>query len=74
MEKDGGKTFSSDVTTTSHIPLLVDPMSNDVNDVYAMWPERVYIIQGDRILFIWRPFDGLVEDFARKALRHLFQE
>ena len=30
------------------MPLVVDSMSNDANDAYAGWPERLYVIGSDR--------------------------
>jgi hypothetical protein len=34
------------------IPLLVDPIENPANGVYAAWPERLYIVdEGGRIVY-----------------------
>jgi len=34
------------------IPLLVDPIENPANQIYAGWPERIYIVdEGGRIVY-----------------------
>jgi len=37
------------------IPVLVDTMNNDFEEVYKGWPERFYIIQGDVLKVIAQP-------------------
>ena len=32
------------------LPLLVDPIENPANDVYAGWPERIYILDEQRTI------------------------
>jgi hypothetical protein len=32
------------------VPLLVDPIENPANDVYAGWPERIYILDEQRTI------------------------
>ena len=71
MEKDKWSTFSTEVTTTSQIPLLVDPISNPLNDVYAMWPERLYLVQGENIVYISQPHDDLLHETARQKLMQI---
>ena len=33
------------------IPLLVDPITNDANALYAGWPERLYVIEDGVIVY-----------------------
>ena len=33
------------------LPLAVDPMDDTANRTYAAWPERLYIIEGGRIVY-----------------------
>jgi hypothetical protein len=33
------------------LPLAVDPMDDAANRAYAAWPERLYIIEGGRIVY-----------------------
>ena len=33
------------------MPLLVDPIENQANALYAGWPERLYVIEGGRIVY-----------------------
>jgi hypothetical protein len=32
------------------IPLLVDPMDNPANELYAGWPERLYVIDEEGLI------------------------
>ncbi len=33
------------------IPLLVDPIENEANRLYAGWPERLYVVEGGVIRY-----------------------
>jgi len=33
------------------IPVLVDPMDNNVNKTFAAWPERLYVIEKGKIAY-----------------------
>lgn len=37
------------------IPMVVDPMSNNFNNVFAAWPERYFIIHDNKIAHISEP-------------------
>lgn len=33
------------------LPLLVDPIENEANRLYAAWPERLYVVEGGAIRY-----------------------
>jgi hypothetical protein len=33
------------------IPLLVDPIENEANSLYSGWPERLYVVEGGKIVY-----------------------
>ena len=45
--------IANDFTERFHygIPLLVDPIENEANRLYAGWPERLYIVEGGVIRY-----------------------
>jgi hypothetical protein len=45
--------IASDFVSRFHysIPLLVDPIENEANRLYAGWPERLYVIEDGVIRF-----------------------
>ena len=45
--------IAKDFTERFHyeIPLLVDPIENEANRLYAGWPERLYVIEGGVIQY-----------------------
>lgn len=54
------------------IPMLVDGMDDVVNQAFAAWPERIYIINGGRISYFGGPGPfGFSVDEAEAALRKL---
>ena len=69
MSEDTNDTFSLDVTSTVHIPLVLDDMpSNSFNANYAAWPERLFILLGDTIKYISQPTDAYLHVTARQQL------
>ena len=47
--------IANDFTQRFHFtpPLVVDTMANTANDLYAAWPERLYVIDSDkRLLYV----------------------
>jgi type I thyroxine 5'-deiodinase len=65
--------IASDFTQRFHysIPLLVDPIENEANRLYAGWPERLYVIEDGVIRYKGGPgpFDfhpEEVEDWLEK--------
>jgi hypothetical protein len=45
--------IAKDFTERFHygIPLLVDPIENEADRLYAGWPERLYIVEGGEIRY-----------------------
>jgi len=35
-----------------HHPLFLDNMQNSVEDVFAAWPERLYIVEKNKIVYV----------------------
>ena len=68
MADDSHNTFSTDPKDPHHIPLLVDTMENQLNQHYAMWPERAYILKGSQIKFISQPDSPFLHEVVEQVL------
>ena len=55
LENDTHNTFTSDVESKTAIPIVMDSMKNEMVDVYAAWPERVFLLKGSVIVNIFQP-------------------
>jgi len=57
------------------IPMVIDPISNDFNKVYAAWPERYFTIADGKMLFIDEPneFGEVSIDWTAKV-RHFVDQ
>ena len=71
LSHDTDSVFSTDLSDTSKWSIVVDPISNPLNEVYCMWPERCYILKGNKIKFISQPDDPLLHIFVKEKLAEL---
>ncbi|XP_077994317.1 type I iodothyronine deiodinase-like [Glandiceps talaboti] len=46
------QTFSSDVTNSSKVPIVLDNMADDFKTIFAAMPDRVVVIENNRLAFI----------------------
>jgi len=72
LGENSNATFTSDMTDDARIPLVVDPIGNPFNNIYAAWPESMYIMEGDRMAYMHCPIDPLLHDVARQYLENRY--
>ena len=65
--------LSTDLSDDSKWSVVVDPISNPLNNVYCMWPERCYVLLGDKIRSISQPTDALLHEFAEEKIKEILQ-
>jgi len=55
------------------LPMLVDTMANEFDNNFASWPERFYIVQGNKLMLVGEPTTefGFDREIIRSALNSL---
>ena len=65
--------LSTDLSDDLKWSVVIDPISNPLNNVYCMWPERCYVLLGDKIRSISQPTDALLHEFAEEKIKEILQ-
>jgi len=54
------------------IPLVVDPISNEFNQAFSAWPERLFVVQDLKVTYIAQPEDGGYELLWPHEVKKIF--
>lgn len=74
LSEDQHCTFTSNPHYKKRIPVVIDNMQNSFNTAYAVWPERLYILQGEVVKYISMPNNPYLHETAKTFLTELFDK